>query len=96
MPCNVCQVCRDIYVSSLNSENRLCVLLLKIKSLHAKIIHNLANMTYDKFETFDHPVEMNIKNYLNEFERLYMKKTMIWNCQSSILCSYPGNFSAQA
>lgn len=77
MPCTVCQVCRDIYVSSLNSENGLSILLLKIKSLCAKGIHYLANMTYDKFQTFDHPVEMNMKNYLNEFERLYMKKTMI-------------------
>ena len=71
LPCNIRQACIDITVSSLNSENGLKILLDKIKSLYAKDIHSLAYIAYDKFETFHRPVEMNIVDYLNEFERLY-------------------------
>ena len=57
--------------SPLNSENGLKILLDKIKSLYTKDIHSLAYIAYDKFQTFHSPVEMNIVDYLNEFERLY-------------------------
>ena len=71
LPCNIRQACIDITASSLNSENGLKILLDKIKSLYAKDIQSLAYIAYDKFETFHRPVEMNIVDYLNEFERLY-------------------------
>ena len=71
LPCNIRQACVDISVSSLNSKTGLKILLDKIKSLYAKDIHSLAYMAYDKFESFHRPVEMNIVDYLNEFERLY-------------------------
>ena len=69
LPCDVCQTCIDISVSSLNSENDLKILLDKIKSLYAKDIHSLAYMACNKFETFSRPVEMSIVD-LHEFEWL--------------------------
>ena len=33
-------------------------------------VHYLAFMAYDKFENFKRPDDMNIVDYINEFERL--------------------------
>ena len=66
----ICQACIDISVQSLSSDNGLSILLEKIKGLYAKNKHLLAYMAYDTCETFHCPSDMNIIDYINEFERL--------------------------
>ena len=54
----------------MNKDNRLDVLINKIKSLYAKDKNVLAFMAYDKFENFRRSDDINIIGYINEFERL--------------------------
>ena len=49
----------------------MATLLEKIKGLYVKDKHSLAYMAYDIFETFHCPSNMNIIDYINEFEWLY-------------------------
>ena len=46
-------------------------MITKLKSLFAKDINEAALLAYDKFEQFKRPVDMNIIDFINEFERLY-------------------------
>ena len=57
-------------MQDLNKDDGLDVLLNKMKLLHVKDINALAFMAYDKFENFRRSDDMNIVDYLNEFERL--------------------------
>ena len=43
----------------------------KLKSLFAKDINQAAFIAYDKFGSFEKPIDMNIIYFINEFERLY-------------------------
>ena len=47
------------------------ILLRKLKSLFAKDVNHAAFIAYDKFEMFKGPANMNIVDFINEFERLY-------------------------
>ena len=58
----------DISVQFLSSDNGLSILLEKIKEHYAKDKHLLAYKAYDTFETFHIPSDMNIIDYINEFE----------------------------
>ena len=62
--------CNDVSVQDLNKGNGLDVLINKIKSSYAKDINALAFMAYDKFQNFRRSDDMNIVDYINEFERL--------------------------
>ena len=42
-----------------------------MKSLFAKDINQAAIIAYDKFEMFKRPANINIVDFINEFERLY-------------------------
>ena len=57
-------------MQDLNKDDGLDVLLNKMKLLYVKDINALAFMAYDKFENFRRSDDMNIVDYLNEFERL--------------------------
>ena len=46
-------------------------MLTKLKSLFAKVINQAAFIVYDKCESFKRPVDMNIIDFINDFERLY-------------------------
>ena len=56
-------------MQDLNKDDGLDVLLNKMKLLYVKDINALAFMAYDKFENFRRSDDMNIVDYLNEFER---------------------------
>ena len=45
--------------------------MCKLKSLFAKDINQVAIIAYDKFEMFKRPANINIVDFINEFERLY-------------------------
>ena len=49
-----------IKVSDLNKDDGLTGLITKIKSLYTKDINALACMTYDQFEDFKRPDELNV------------------------------------
>ena len=55
----------------MNSDDGVNILLCKLKSLFAKDINQAAFIAYDKFEMFKRPANMNIVDFINEFERLY-------------------------
>ena len=57
-------------MQDLNKDDGLDVLLNKMKLLYVKDINALTFMAYDKFENFRRSDDMNIVDYLNEFERL--------------------------
>ena len=62
--------CSDILVSHLNKDDGLDTLVRRIKSLYAKDTNTLlAFMWYDKFENFKRSDDMNIADYINDFER---------------------------
>ena len=65
------KTCSDIKVKDLNSDDGVNILINKLKSLFAKDSNQAAYLAYDKFETFKRPVDMNIVDFINEFERLY-------------------------
>ena len=47
------------------------ILLRKLKSLFAKDVNHAAFIAYDKSEMFKGPANMDIVDFINEFERLY-------------------------
>ena len=65
------KTCSDIKVKDLNSKDGVNILINKLKSLFAKDINQAAFLAYDKFESFKRPVEMNIVDFINKFEKLY-------------------------
>ena len=68
---NIRKTCCDIKVKHLNSDDGVDIVLCKLKSLFAKDINQAAFIAYDKFEMFKRPANMNIVDFINEFERLY-------------------------
>ena len=61
----------DIKVKDLNIEDDVDILIKKLKSLFSKDTNQAVYLDYDKFESFKRPVDMNIVDFINEFERLY-------------------------
>ena len=55
----------------MNSDDDVDILLCKLKSLFAKDINQAAFTAHDKFEMFKRPANMDIADFINEFERLY-------------------------
>ena len=71
---NIRKICCDMKVKDLNSDDGFDILLCKLKSLFAKDINQAAIIARGKFEMFKRPANMNIADFINEFERLYYKK----------------------
>ena len=63
--------CCDIKVKDLNSDNGVDILLYKLKSIFAKDINLAAFIVHDKFEIFKRAANVNIVDFIKEFERLY-------------------------
>ena len=55
----------------MQSDDGVDILLCKLKSLFAKDINQAAFIAHDKFEMFKRPANMDIVDFINEFERLY-------------------------
>ena len=64
------KTCSDIKVKDLNSEDGVDILIKKLKSLFSKDTNQAAYLAY-KFESLKRPVDRNISDFINEFERLY-------------------------
>ena len=62
---------RDTAVADLKKDDGLNVLINKLETLYVKDKKASPNIAYERLETFQHPSDMNITDYLNEFERLY-------------------------
>ena len=62
--------CNYVSVQDLNKDDGLNVIIKKIRSLYAKDMKALDFMAYDKFENFRRSDDMNIIDYINEFEQL--------------------------
>ena len=64
------KMCSDIQVKGLNSDEGVEILITKLKSLLPKDINQATFRAYEKFESFERPVDMNIIDFINEFEKL--------------------------
>ena len=71
LPQKIRNSCRDVTVSEFNKDDSLNLLINKVEKLYVKDSKASAYLAYEKFESFQHPTDMNIINYLNEFERHY-------------------------
>ena len=67
------KTCSDTKVKDLNSEDGVDILIKKRKSLFSKTTNQAAYLACDKSESFKTPVDMNIVDCINEFERLCNK-----------------------
>ena len=70
LPGKIRKSCNDVSVQDLNKDDGLNVLINKINSWYAKDMNALAFMAYDKFDNFRRSDDMNIIDYINEYERL--------------------------
>ena len=71
LPEKIKQSCRDLKIPALNNDNGLDLLVDKLEKLYVKDSKTTTYLAYEKFESFQRPVNMTIQDYLNEFERLY-------------------------
>ena len=55
----------------MNSDDVVVILLCKLKSLFAKDFNQAAFIAYDKFKMLKRPANMNIVEFINEFQRRY-------------------------
>ena len=63
--------CRNVIVTDLNKDDGLDTLINNLERHYAKDEKASAYLAYEKFESFQRPTEMNIIDYINEFERLH-------------------------
>ena len=63
--------CRDVTVSELNEDDGLNLLINILEKLYVKDSKASAYLAHEKFESFQRPADLNIIDYLHEFERLY-------------------------
>ena len=73
--------CRNIEAKSLEGDGGVKVLLDKLKALYAKDAAQALFQIIEEFETYQRPESVDIKDFLNEWERRYEKckaKKAIW------------------
>ena len=63
-------MCSDIQVKDLKSDDEVKIQIKKLKSLFTKDTNQAAFLAYDKLESFNGPADINIIDFINEFERL--------------------------
>ena len=63
--------CKSIDPESIKGESGVKTITDKLKSLYAKDEEQLAFQAYEDFESFSRPGDMNVVEYLNEWQRLY-------------------------
>ena len=64
------QACASLNKTQLNADDGVDVLLNKLSELYAKDKDQATYESYENFETFRRDKTMNIRDYINEFERL--------------------------
>ena len=67
------QCCKSIEVDKLKGENGVMELLNKLKSLYAKDSEQAAFKSYEDFESYKRPDNMDVMDFINEWERRYDK-----------------------
>ena len=68
LPDKVRSACRDTAVADLNKDDSLNILINKLET-YVQDKKASAYIAYERFETCQRPSDMNIADYLNEFER---------------------------
>ena len=72
-------IARDIDVDSLASDDGIKIIIEKLNPLYLKDKVQNAYIQYEPFEAYKRPKELNMKDYINEFERLHNKiKEYVW------------------
>ena len=69
-PDKVRNSCRNISITDLNKDDGLDTLINYLDRLYLKDKKASAYLAYEKLDLFQRPTEMNIIDYVNEFERL--------------------------
>ena len=64
------EACANLTKEELSTEDGVEVLLVKLRELYAKDKDQAMYEAYEKFETFRRDSTMNIRDFINEFERL--------------------------
>ena len=64
---------KDIDVDSLTSDDGIKIVIEKLNPLYLKDKVQNAYIWYETFEPYKRPKELNMKDYINEFERLHSK-----------------------
>ena len=67
------QCCKSVPTDKLQGENGVKELMLKLKTLFAKDSEQAAFKAYEQFETYMRPEEMEMIEFINEWERRYAK-----------------------
>ena len=62
---------RDIDVDCLASEDGIKIIIEKLNPLYLKDKGQNTYIQYETFESYKRPKELNMKDYINEFERLH-------------------------
>ena len=65
------ECCRTIETEELTGENGVNSLLTKLQELYAKDEKQLAYQAYEDFEKFVRKNDMNVIDFINEWERKY-------------------------
>ena len=65
--------CKNIDVTSLQGDNGVKVLLDKLRALYAKDEAQVLFQIIEEFETYQRPDSLDIKDFLNEWDRKYEK-----------------------
>ena len=65
------RLCSSIKIDDLSSDDGVDKLIKKLKELYDKDAEQLAFDAYEKFESFQRPINMSITDYCNEFELRY-------------------------
>ena len=65
--------CGDIKVEELNKDDGVATLIAELKSLYKRDEKEDAFTKFEEFESFTRPEDMNVLDYINEFDRLNMR-----------------------
>ena len=67
------ECCKSIEIEKLQGDHGIDILLDKLKELFAKDSEQAAFMAYEKFETYIRPKDVDMNDFINEWERRYGK-----------------------
>ena len=73
--------CKSIEIKDLGGENGVAVLIEKLKKLYGKDEAQVLFKIIEDFESYQRPVDVDVKDFLNEWERRYdkcLKKKATW------------------
>ena len=67
------ECCKSIEIEKLGGDGGIDILLAKLKELFAKDSEQAAFMAYEQFETYIRPKDVDMNDFINEWERRYGK-----------------------